>query len=442
MQLLPDGFLVAWDDPLRVPHVNISEWWRERQNHQVVDPARNVRGLSQAERLAFLKAGYARLRWLSGLPSSQNWTERMDQCGFTGALVAGAYGRKLEFANEDDLLNLLRVAAPVCYQASAVQGPLKLIREYVQNHAFTEPIANALRAYGNQLDGHTCGCCRDARFEIKLFLWLDEWIGIEPERCWGEWLRAQYRKLPQTERTAWRKFFARFRPRFPRHPGRAWLRRMQAGLNELGVTRFTRSAQRWLAPLAKPVAIEPLDSNLLRNFIWCCTLCPSPELDAALAPLAARSKSKQTEKLLEPIERYFLSRKGSIADSVLNQIHQHKASKPAPKTPAELAAEFRAKSERKLLAGIDPEGQRVRRAGGIFEIEGGLANYTFDPEARRITDRDSGVELEFDWSEAGAYLRTQIELSLRHKLWAAVVAALMREEAYRIRLRPKQVVIQ
>src|SRR5260370_132186 len=136
------------------------------------------------------------------------------------------------------------------------------------------------------------------------------------------------------------------------------------------------------------------------------------------------------------------ARPRDISAPVLGSICDQRASRPAPQTPAQVAEDFRRQAEKRLLASIDPEGKHVRRIGGIFEIDGGLRQYAFDPATGQITDRNSGIELEFEWTESGAFLRSQIEFALRLKLWAGVVAALLREEASGVQLRPKQLLIQ
>src|SRR6266851_5432320 len=210
MQILADGFPVAENDPFRVLHVTISDWssqaWEVARNHpdkSWTDAPTRIRKLAPLERINILHACYARLRWLRGLksPGSVEEGDRLlHQCGFMGELIAAAYVRKLYIESNDVLVGIVRAAVPVCYNATAVEGPLKIIRDYIQRHAWTQPIADSLRAYGSQLEGHTCGCCRDARFEIKMFLWLDEWVQIDPSRTWAEFLRAEYRGLPDEER--------------------------------------------------------------------------------------------------------------------------------------------------------------------------------------------------------------------------------------------------
>ena len=456
MQILADGFPVAADDPFRVLHFTISDWssqaWeieRKKQDASVTDAHSHIRKLPPLERIDILHACYARLRWLSGLKAPGSFDEgdrRLHQCGFLGGLIEDAYAAKLHIESDSVLIGIVRDAVPVCYNGAAVLGPLKIIRDYIQCNTWTQPIADSLRGYGSLLEGHTCGSCRDARFEIKMFLWLDEWVQIDPLRTWAELLRAQYRRLPDGERTVWRRIFAAFRPRILRRPSKAWFKHMRAGVGALGVERFTTSLSHWLQPLAAspPCKVGPLDSNLLRNLLWCCTLYPSPTLDSAIAPLAAVRWKKKTgmEKGLDPIEQYMSARPPEISLPVLGSLRDQRASRPAPKTPAQMAEDYRRQGEKRLLALIDPDGQHVRRIGGIFEIDGGLTQYSFEPATGRITDRNSGIELEFDWTDSGEFLRSQIESALRSELWASVVAALLQEEASGVRLRPKQLIIQ
>ena len=92
---------------------------------------------------------------------------------------------------------MLRLAVPVCYNRTASIGRLGIAREYLQRHTFPKHLADGLREYASKFEGHTCGTCRDARFELKMFLWLDESVQCDPSSTWAELLRAEYRHLLQ-----------------------------------------------------------------------------------------------------------------------------------------------------------------------------------------------------------------------------------------------------
>jgi hypothetical protein len=451
---LVDGFVVEDQDPLLPVHIAIAGWsrqaWEARKAKMAgVDPAKPVRGMKSAERVKILSAAYSRLGWMQGRKPPENSNEadhRMYDCAFVGSVIAYAYAKKLAFDDSGDLENLLQLAVPVCYNRAASIGPLTITRDHLQHHAFRSPLAEGLRSYARKLEGHTCGTCRDARFELKLFLWLDESVPCDPSSTWAEFVRAEYRRLPAEEKTAWRRIFSHFRPKVSKRPGKPWLRQIQAAITRLGKARFEAAFCGWLAPLNREPRpkVEPLDSNLLRNLLWCATIAPSAALDAAVAPLAAmywRPKSGM-DKIRDPIEAYMAGRPGEISAPALAAISASRKAMPAPLSPQELAAAYKRKTDARLLKSVDPTGQRVRHVGAVYEVDGNRGRYVYEPATGRISDRDSGAELEFDFASMEFFLRYQLESGLKLKLWVAVVATLLKDEELNVRLLRKKVPVQ
>ena len=280
------------------------------------DSPPTVTSLSQSERLRLVEACHTRCEWLCRQPDPLTQEEadrRCRQYSFAGSLMAEVYQRKLEIPSLEELLALLSVARPICYNSPVSQGPLKLVRAWIQDHRWTRPLANALRAYTGHLDGHTCGSCRDARLDLNLFLWLDEWEPIDPKASWGNWLRAEYRSLPEKERRLWQRLFSGFQARLPAgHPSKTWFKRMRKHIDAIGADRFTERLCAWLAPLGsrEPPRVKPLGSNLLRNLLWCSTLHPSAALDAPVAAIAAVKWKKKTgmDKVWPAVRAYAAER--------------------------------------------------------------------------------------------------------------------------------------
>jgi hypothetical protein len=107
------------------------------------------------------------------------------------------------------------------------------------------------------------------RQQLHMLLWLDEWVPLDPARCWSECVRHDFRAFSGERRIKWGALLKHLRGNAPVRMPAGWAREAEPLLAAIGLDDFQEQIQIWFAPFRSGEAL-PLSvagSHVIRGLI-------------------------------------------------------------------------------------------------------------------------------------------------------------------------------
>ena len=310
----PEGFLLSPDDPLRAAHLRLNDYLlaeEQRDNARTPFDVTVWRKLPKRELVDQVQAILLRLEWLdqhdSELQSAHLARIRL------ATLLRVLHRVKIPYT-EPNLCKLLDVTRRLLGRISPY-GPVERVMEYLKDNDLTPELCHALRQFQGNLREEMSvsqASMQSLRQCLHMLLWLDEWEPLDPERCWSECIRRDFRALAGDRRLKWRRLLKHLRGNAPVRMPAGWARQAETLLDAVGLDDFREHIELWFAPFrsGEPLPLSVAGSHVLKGLIWYCAVAHDGGLkDCCLWLLDARWKQKRnTEKALVALAQFGITK--------------------------------------------------------------------------------------------------------------------------------------
>ena len=236
----PEGFLLSPDDPLRAAHLRLNDYLlaeEQRNNARTPFDVTVWRKLPKRELVDQVQAILLRLEWLdqhdSELQSAHLARIRL------ATLLRVLHRVKIPYT-EPNLCKLLDVTRRLLGRISPY-GPVERVMEYLKDNDLTPELCHALRQFQGNLREEMSvsqASMQSLRQCLHMLLWLDEWEPLDPERCWSECIRRDFRALTGDRRLKWRRLLKHLRGNAPVRMPAGWARQAETLLDAVGLDDF------------------------------------------------------------------------------------------------------------------------------------------------------------------------------------------------------------
>jgi len=386
----PDGFPLEGGDRLRVTHESLNgflaaEAAREA-SHARPDDTR-WKKLPKRAAIDHLEAILRRLVWLR-CHDTELAHAHVDRLRLI-RLLRVLYTMTLP-CTERDLCTLLDLTAPLLPIMSP-EGPVEYVLEYTRSKDLTPALATSLHGFDAALQNEKLGpsaSLQSLRQTLHVLLWLDEWEGLDPSRCWSECVRRDLRAMTGERQARWRRLLHHIRGNAPKRMPAGWARDAGTLLAAVGGDDFKEQFALWWAPFrsGQPLPLSVAGSHVLKGLLWYASLTrDSDTREIALWLLDVTWKQKRNvEKSMVALEVFGVTR---------DELEARQLVKPDNPRPA------RAFLEKLLSARVLSPLNRLAIAEGddLVIVQGELHYYRLHRSTGRIERATDNTALELDW---------------------------------------------
>ena len=160
--------------------------------------------------------------------------------------------------------------------------------EYLKDNDLTPELCHALRQFQGNLREEMSvsqASMQSLRQCLHMLLWLDEWEPLDPERCWSECIRRDFRALAGDRRLKWRRLLKHLRGNAPVRMPAGWARQAETLLDAVGLDDFREHIELWFAPFrsGEPLPLSVAGSHVLKGLIWYCAVAHDVALKTAVS---------------------------------------------------------------------------------------------------------------------------------------------------------------
>ena len=386
----PDGFPIAADDPLRATHASLSGFLIEEAAREAAGGRPDDtkwKKLPKRAAIDHLEAILRRLVWLRR-HDTELAHAHIDRLRLI-RLLRVLYTMKLP-CSERDLCTLLDLTAPLLPIMSP-EGPVEYVLEFTRSKDLTPALATSLHGFDAALQNEKLGSSaslQTLRQTLHVLLWLDEWEGLDPSRCWSECVRRDLRAMTGERQARWRRLLYHIRGNAPKRMPAGWARDAERLLGAVGCDDFKEQFAIWWAPFrsGQPLPLSVAGSHVLKGLLWYASLTRDAETkQIALWLLDVTWKQKRNvEKSMVALEVFGVTR---------DELEARRLVKPDNPRPA-----F-AFLEKLLSARVLSPLDRVAIAEGddLVIVQGELHYYRLHRSTGRIERATDDAALELDW---------------------------------------------
>lgn len=103
-----------------------------------------------------------------------------------------------------------------------------------------------------------------------MLLWHDEWDALDPDTCWSERVRRDYRAMTGERRAKWRALLHHLRGDAGSKPAKPWVKEAQKRLVAIGIDDFRTMIRAWFEAFRapEPVKLSLAGSHVLKGLLW------------------------------------------------------------------------------------------------------------------------------------------------------------------------------
>ncbi|MBS1803178.1 MAG: hypothetical protein JST28_07400 [Acidobacteria bacterium] len=396
----PDGFLLAPSDPLRNAHLRLNEFLlaeEQRDPNSPIDaapwrkvPKRELPGLT----LAIL----CRMQWL-GQHDADLDTAHLSRIRLV-RLLRVLYTIKWP-ANEPELVSLVDATTPLLDRIAPF-GPVERVGDYLRTGDLTPELCHALRTFQTALRDEGSGSqtsLQSLRQTLHMLLWMDEWEPLDPERCWSECVRRDFREMSGERRVKWRVLLKHLRGNAPVRMPKGWVKDATPLLAAVGIEDFREKFASWFMPFRSgvPLPLSVPGSHVLKGLIWYCAVANDEEArEIALWLLEVKWRQKRnTEKSLVALTELGITRE----ELASRQLIKERAPDPMPNYMQRLGKSLALTTTDRIAASAE---------GDLLIVQGQLHFYRISRETGRIDRASDNAVLELDWHSLPDQFRLMI----------------------------------
>ena len=386
----PDGFLLAEDDPLRAAHLKLNDYLAAAEQPAASVPFELApwRKLPKRELADVAHAILLRLRWLDQHDAELE-TAHLARIRLR-TLLRALYSIKVPYA-EPGLIMLLDTTTPLLGRIFPY-GPVDRVMEYLKTGDLTAELCRALRDFQSHLceqGSESQASLQSLRQCLHMVLWMDEWEPLDPERCWSECIRRDFRGMTGDRRVRWRALLKHLRGNAPVRMPAGWARAAAPLVEAVGLEDFRESIRLWFAPFrsGQPLPLTVAGSHVLKCLIWYCAVAQDEELkQCALWLLDVKWRQKRNvEKSMVALAEFGITK---------DELRERRLIKPDAPDPMPRWIE-------KLSQTLAVPGDRIQTDpdGDLVIVQGQLHFYRLFPSSGRMERVSDRAELEVNWPE-------------------------------------------
>ena len=294
----PDGFLCSRSDPHYAFHLQLNEILVEQakpgaEPYTAAGPGveRLKKQFSERELIELITVIIMRRAWVAlnanEIAQSTLWRIRLHY------IRAHLYDAKLPFTAAD-LCRLM----PVCDHYLAL---IDCLVEHVRQHGVAPELCAEMRRFRTRYQESVGGVYGQGADlvglqRLNMLLWHDEWDALDPESCWSERVRRDYRAMTGEHRARWRALLHHIRGDAGSKPAKPWMKEAQKRLAAVGVEDFRAMIRGWFEAFRapRPVKLSLAGSHVLKGLLWFGAVARDPAVnEAALWLLDADCKLKR-----------------------------------------------------------------------------------------------------------------------------------------------------
>jgi hypothetical protein len=385
----PDGFLISPGNPLRAAHLRLNEYLLGEEQRAPATPfdAAVWRKLAKSNFADHVQAVLERLRWLdehdAELEIAHVARIRLN------TLLGVLYSIKAPYT-EPELRALLDRTVPLLGRI-APYGPVERVVEYLKTNDLTPELCGSLRAFQANLREEMSisqASMQSLRQQLHMLLWLDEWQPLDPERCWSECVRRDFRTFSGERRLQWRALLKHLRGNAPVRMPAGWARQAEPLLATVGLDDFREKIQIWFAPFrsGEPLPLSVAGSHVIKGLVWFCAVAKDEGLkECCLWLLDAKWRQKRnTEKVMVALGQFGISREELHARGLIKQ----PPPPPGPRLIEKMRNAVYLRAENHIQ--MDPDGD-------LIVIQGQLHFYRLFRSTGRMERVSDNAELELNW---------------------------------------------
>ena len=387
----PDGFLLGAGDPLRAAHLKLNDYLLAEEERMAARSAFDLapwRKLPKRGVIEVTQAILHRLRWLdehdAELDSAHLARQRL------GMLLGVLETFKAPYS-EADLVALLDATGRLLGRIPPY-GPVDRVMEYLKAADLTPELCRALREFQGGLREEMSASqasMQSLRQCLHMLLWMDEWEPLDPERCWSECIRRDFRAMTGDRRARWRTLLKHLRGNAPVRMPAGWARQAAPLLDAVGLEDFRDCIRLWFAPFrsGEKLPLSVAGSHVLKCLIWYCAVAKDDELkECALWLLDVQWKQKRnTEKSMVALAEFGIGK---------DELRERKLIRPPQTDPMPRWIE-----QIRSMAARMPQCHIVADADGdLIVVQGQLHFYRVFRSTGRVERVSDGAELEVDWA--------------------------------------------
>ncbi|HKW97014.1 MAG TPA: hypothetical protein VJN43_04730 [Bryobacteraceae bacterium] len=386
----PDGFLIAPADPLRQAHLRLNDYLlaEEQRSPAVALDVKVWRKMPRSQVPDQIEAVLRRLRWLD-LHDGELANAHLARMRLR-ALLRVLYTLKAPYT-EPQLRMLLDLTIPLVGRI-VPYGPVERVVDYLKGNDLTPPLCSSLRQFQANLReemSESQASMQSLRQQLHMLLWLDEWDALDPERCWSECVRRDFRAFAGDRRVKWRALLKHLRGNAPVRMPAGWVREAEPLLAAAGIEDFREQIHIWFSPFrsGEPLPLSVAGSYVIKGLIWYCAVAKDEDLkECCLWLLDVKWKQKRnTEKVMVALGQFGISK---------DELQSRNLIRPSPPASAERLIEKMKNavflSSRNHIQ-MDPDGE-------LIVIQGQLHFYRLFRSTGKIERVSDNAELELDWA--------------------------------------------
>ena len=393
----PDGFLLSADDPLRASHLRLNEYLLTEEQRSI-NASFDValwRKLAKRHMAEQITAVLRRLTWLdehdAELENAHLARMRL------ATLLRVLYRIKASYS-EPELRTLLDLTTPLLGRIEPY-GPVECVVDYLKTGDLTLELCRSLRQFQANLRVEMSisqASMQSLRQQLHMLLWLDEWEPLDPERCWSECVRRDFRTFTGERRTKWRALLKHLRGNAPVRMSAGWARPAEVLVNAVGIEDFREQMHIWFAPFrsGEPLPLSVAGSHVIKGLVWFCAAAKVDDLkQCCLWLLDAKWKQKRnTEKAMVALGVFGVTKE---------ELRIRNLIKPSPGDPAPRLIE----KMREAICLVPASHIQMDSDSELIVIQGQLHFYRLFRSTGRMERVSDNVELELDWPAIPDQLR-------------------------------------
>ena len=280
----PDGYLLDANSPLADAHHALNNYLVRHEEAGWKTATKELNALRDKKlKMRIWKALFERLEWLrEHHPDSQCFGPLRD--------VAYAIEKWKLDPTHGDLLHILDETGKLAGHANTY-APMPHLMAYVAEHGLTRELSAAIREYRRRHDEAKVYVNQVSlqlfNSRMDMLAWRDEWDSIDPNKCWSQRIRSDFRSMAGSDREHWRRFLYSIEGDEGVRPAPKWLEEADARIQAIGVDAFRTRIRHWMDPLRRGSTqhLSREGSFILRSLIWIGQHLNDPELMSRISEI-------------------------------------------------------------------------------------------------------------------------------------------------------------
>jgi hypothetical protein len=213
-------------------------------------------------------------------------------------------------------------------------GPVDYVMEYMKDNDLTPELCQSLHNFQANLHEYgSAASMQSVRQRLHTLLFMDEWEPLNPEKCWSESIRRDFRAMESDRKAKWRRLLKHIRGNAPKRMPRSWAQEASRRFAVVGIDDFNQQLALWFAPFrsGEPLPLSIAGSHVLKGLVWYVAVSGDETAkQTALWLLDVKWKQKRNmEKAMTALEVLGISEQELLKRNLI--------AKPLPRTPDPLA---------------------------------------------------------------------------------------------------------